>query len=142
MVSEFPSRRQESIQLGQTYAWCFNLIVDWVLTDIRIGRIAHDEGVSFILESGHQNNVEAEKVFHDVRKLHDDAAGILRSICFVPKESNRTIQMADLFAFFSRRHGAAMYRAPVHEKARIQHTPGMMLNIITEAVPESCLCSG
>jgi hypothetical protein len=51
------------------YAWCFNLIINWVLTDIRIGRIAHEEGVSFILEMGHQNNVEAEKVFHDVRKL-------------------------------------------------------------------------
>jgi hypothetical protein len=51
------------------YAWCFNLIIQWVLTDIRIGRIAHTEGVSFVLEAGHENNVEAENVFHDVRRL-------------------------------------------------------------------------
>jgi hypothetical protein len=23
------------------YAWCFNLIIEWILTDIRVGRIAH-----------------------------------------------------------------------------------------------------
>ncbi len=43
------------------YAWCFNLLINWVLTDIRIGRISHGDGVAFILETGHQNNAEAEK---------------------------------------------------------------------------------
>jgi hypothetical protein len=42
------------------YSWCFNLIVNWIMTDIRIGRVAHAEGAAFILESGHQNNAEAE----------------------------------------------------------------------------------
>ena len=55
------------------YAWCFNLIVQWILTDIRVGRLAHTEGVSFILETGHENNPEAEKVFNDVRRLYGDA---------------------------------------------------------------------
>jgi hypothetical protein len=38
------------------YAWCFNLIINWVMTDIRIGRVAHAEGAAFILETGHENN--------------------------------------------------------------------------------------
>jgi hypothetical protein len=105
------------------------------MTDIRIGRIAHTEGVSFILETGHENNVEAEGVFHDVRRLYGDAAAALRSISFVPKESSRAIQMADLFAFYSRRHGVAMHLAPDHEKETIRRNPGTMLNIITESVP-------
>ncbi len=117
------------------YAWCFNLIVEWVLTDIRIGRTAHEEGVSFILESGHQNNVEAERVFHDVCRLHEDAAQVLRSISFVPKESCRAIQMADLLAFYSRRHGAAIYKAPTRDKERVRQSPGTMLNIIAERMP-------
>jgi hypothetical protein len=42
--------------------------------------------------------------------------------------------MADLFAFYSRRHGALMEAAPPHERERIQRTPGRMLDIITERV--------
>jgi hypothetical protein len=117
------------------YAWCFNLIVDWLLTDIRIGRLTHSEGVSFILETGHDNNVEAEKVFHDIRSLYSDAAAALRSISFIPKERCRAIQMADLFAFYSRRHGNEMYLAPEREKQRKRNEPGIMLKIITENVP-------
>ncbi len=114
------------------YGWCFNLIVNWIMTDVRLGRTAHAEGVAFILETGHENNPEAERAFHDIRRLHADAADVLRSISFVSKENCRAIQMADLFAFYSRRHGADMYRAPQHKKAELQRTPGMMLNIITE----------
>jgi hypothetical protein len=117
------------------YAWCFNLIVEWVLTDIRVGRIAHGEGVSLVLETGHENNPEAEKVFNDVRRLYGDAGAALRSICFVPKESCRAIQMADLFAFYSRRHGVETYLASPADKQRLIYEPGMMLNIITESVP-------
>lgn len=117
------------------YAWCFNLIVNWILTDIRVGRLAHGEGVSFILETGHENNVEAEKVFHDVRRLHDDAALALRSISFVPKETCRAIQMADLYAFYSRRHGKQMYLAPEAQKLAIRNDPGIMLKIMTERTP-------
>jgi hypothetical protein len=43
--------------------------------------------------------------------------------------------MADLFAFYSRRHGVEMYRAPQHDKARIQSAPRPMLNILTESLP-------
>jgi hypothetical protein len=117
------------------YAWCFNLIVNWVMTDVRLGRIAHAEGAAFILESGHENNPEAEAVFHDIRRLYLDAAVVLRSISFVPKEKCRAIQMADLFAFYSRRHGVAIHRAPQHKKDEVRRTPGTMLNIITESVP-------
>jgi hypothetical protein len=42
------------------------LVAVW---DIRVGRLTHSEGVAFILESGHQNNPEAEQVFHDVRRF-------------------------------------------------------------------------
>ena len=111
----------------------FNCRVDF--TDIRVGRIAHAEGVSFVLETGHENNPEAEKVFNDVRRLYGDAAAALRSICFVPKESCRAIQMADLFAFYSRRHGVETYLASPAEKQRLIHEPGVMLNIISEGVP-------
>jgi hypothetical protein len=113
------------------YTFCSNVIVDWVLRDIRTGRTAHAEGVAFILELGHENNAEAEQNFYAVREQHG-LDGVLRSISFVPKEECRAIQMADLFAFYSRRHGGQMERAAPQERPQIQGTPGPMLNIITE----------
>ncbi len=116
------------------YTFCSNVIIDWVLTDIRVGRIANSEGVALVLECGNEHNAEAEKNFYDVQKLHG-LEKILRSISFVPKEHCRAIQMADLFAFYSRRHGVAMEKAPIKERPRVQASPGTMLNIITESVP-------
>lgn len=132
----YKSRAAESARKRTVtpYTFCSNVIIDWVLTDIRVGRIANTEGVSLILECGHENNAEAEQNFYEVRRLHR-LDGILHSIRFVPKDSCRAIQMADLFAFYSRRHGVAMEKAPLIERRQVQASPGVMLNIITESVP-------
>ena len=114
------------------YTFCTNVIIDWMLTDIRIGKMVHEEGVAFALESGHQNNKEAEENFHDVCRQHN-IGNILRSFTFADKNSCRAIQMADLLAFYSRRHGAAMERAPLDERSDV--TPDYMMNIISGAVP-------
>ena len=47
-----------------SYTFCFQVIVDWILRDIRIGRAANTEGVALVLECGHENNPEAEKEFY------------------------------------------------------------------------------
>jgi hypothetical protein len=41
----------------RTVTPCFNVIIDWILRDIRIGRPAHAEGVALILECGHENKL-------------------------------------------------------------------------------------
>ncbi len=115
------------------YTFCLSVIIDWILRDIRVGRSVHAEGVTFILERGHQNNAEAEDYFHSVRRLFPELEGVLRSIEFVSKESCRAIQAADLLAFYSRRHGVAMERAPLSERAMI--SPESIMNIITGNLP-------
>src|SRR5262249_28072734 len=50
------------------YTFCFQVIVDWMLRDIRIGRAVNTEGVGLVLESGHENNAEAENEFYWVRE--------------------------------------------------------------------------
>jgi hypothetical protein len=40
------------------YAFCFNVINDWVFREIRLGRAANTEGVAYILESGNENNAD------------------------------------------------------------------------------------
>jgi hypothetical protein len=101
---------------------------------VRVGRISNIEGVAFILELCNEHNAEAEWNFYEARRQHN-LENLLHCISFVGKESCRAIQMADLFAFYSRRHGAQMERAPIEDRERAQRTPGTMLNIITESVP-------
>jgi hypothetical protein len=115
-----------------SYSFCFNVIMDWILTGVATGKLAHGEGVAFVLEAGHQNNDEATDVFHDIRKLHD-LENVLRSIRFAEKESSRAIQMADLIAFYSRRHGAALEKAPIGEEPQL-HFDNMM-NLVAGSIP-------
>jgi hypothetical protein len=114
------------------YTFCFNLLIDWILTDVRIGKEANTDGVCFKLESGHENNRELEKQFYDIRERHK-LEHALRSICFVPKDNCRAIQVADLIAFYSRRHGAVLESVQGAQSSKI--SPGTMLNIMTERIP-------
>jgi hypothetical protein len=107
------------------------VINDWILRDIRIGRAANADGVAYVIETGNEHNVEAEEQFHAVSKLHG-LEGILRSICFVGKVCCRAIQMADLVAFYSRRHGEAMARAPLEERSDV--SPEAMMSLIAGAI--------
>jgi hypothetical protein len=116
------------------YAFCFNVIVDWILRDIRIGRHSNTEGVAFVLEKGHENNPEAEKQFYEIRKLHK-LESILHSISFVSKDACRAIQLADLIAFYSRRDGVAYHKAIVEHNSLSSYNMEMMLKIITQNLP-------
>jgi hypothetical protein len=114
------------------YSFCFEVIVDWILRDYRLGALSNAEGVALILECGHENNPEAEQEFSAVRKLHK-IEHLLHSISFVPKESCRAIQLADLLAFYSRRDSAAHYRA--RENGAESYQIETMIKIITENLP-------
>ena len=110
------------------YTYCFNVIFDWILRDIRLGRAVWKEGVALILEGGNKYNAEAEQYFYRIRKEHE-LEGVLKSVSFVPKDACRAIQVADLFAFYSRRDSAAMEKAAREGR---QHKPEMMMKIISE----------
>ena len=103
------AKQSKRKKTNRPYTFCFNVILDWLLRDIRTGRSVSD-GLAFILEAGHENNPEAEQNFHAVRKLHK-LEETLRSISFVPKDNCRAVQMADLFAFYSRRDSARCEKA-------------------------------
>jgi hypothetical protein len=106
-----------------------NVIIDWILRDIRTGKAAWSEGVALVLEAGHENNPEAEQAFYSLRAEHK-LEGVLRSISFVPKDDSRAIQAADLFAYYSRRDSGALEKA-----SRLGRKPremSQMLKIITE----------
>lgn len=99
------------------YTFCFQVINDWILRDIRVGRAANTEGLAYVIEAGNEHNAEAEEQFYAVRELHS-LEGVLTSIRFFAKESCRAIQMADLIAFYSRRHGEAMEKSALTRACR------------------------
>lgn len=97
------------------YTFCFNVILDWLLRDIFIGKAVHTEGVALVLEAGHENNGEAEERFYAIREQFD-LGNVLSSISFVPKKNCRAIQLADLIAFYSRRDAVAQLKARTEGK--------------------------
>jgi hypothetical protein len=122
-----PSRRTVT-----PYVFRFQVIVDWILRGVATGRWAHSEGVSLVLECGHENNAQAEQEFNWVRKNYN-LENVLQSISFVPKDHCRAIQLADLVAFYTRRDSVALWKASTDDKETYEMD--IMLKIILEAVP-------
>ncbi|UPK40050.1 DUF3800 domain-containing protein [Bradyrhizobium sp. 186] len=113
------------------YTFCFQVICDWLLRDIRIGKRVHSEGIKFLLEAGHDNNAQAEKEFHWVRK-HYGLESVLHSIGTVDKKACRAIQLADLIAFYSRRDGVALLKSK--EPGGPEYEMDQMIKILCEKI--------
>ena len=125
-------RKPHSKRTVSPYSFCFNVIIDWVLRDIRIGRAVHNEGIDFVLEDGHENNREAADLFDKTRVNHR-LENVLRSINFVPKSSCRAVQLADLLAFYSRRDNEQRLRAM--SLGRETYASDTMARLIVEGLP-------
>jgi hypothetical protein len=82
-----------------------------IVTDDQLGPAVKQHGVSFLVETGNNNNSEIGNFFHKMTK-QPAFEGSLRSISFVTKDSCRAIQLADFFAFYSRRHMRNHHRFP------------------------------
>jgi hypothetical protein len=135
MKAAYRKRAAESSRHHVTpYAFCFQAVFNWVLDDIRTGKDANTDGVAFILETGHEHNPDAERSFHIVRKKFG-LENKLRSISFVGKEDCRAIQMADLLAFYTRRHGLLRGKSKNPDSREPEFWTGPMMNIISLAVP-------
>jgi hypothetical protein len=124
-------RIDTSRQTVAPYTFCFQVIVDWLLRDIRIGKRVHEEGIKFLLEEGHDNNAQAKKEFNWVRE-HFKLENVLHSIDFVKKDSCRAIQLADLIAFYSRRDGVALLKSK--EPGAPEYKMDQMIKILCEKV--------
>ena len=109
-------RREESRAKGvekiSPYNYCFRVLWDRLLSDrnswvsdaiSQVRTAIRAEGVSFILERGHENNTEVKHHFQEVRHQHK-LEGVLGSVSFHAKQDSHAIQLADLFAYYSRRN--------------------------------------
>jgi hypothetical protein len=87
----------------------FSSILMKSITDERFGPYVKEQGISFLIETGNRNNGEIDQYFHKMANL-PVFEGCLRSISFIPKKHCRAIQMADFYAYFSRRLAHNHYR--------------------------------
>jgi len=124
-------RIDTSRQTVAPYTFCFQVIVDWLLRDIRIGKRVHEEGIKFLLEEGHDNNAQAKKEFHWVRE-HYKLENVLHSIDFAKKNSCRAIQLADLIAFYSRRDGVDLLKSK--QPGAPEYKMDQMIKILCEKI--------
>jgi hypothetical protein len=84
------------------YTFCMEGILNWILTDLEVGRMANEDGLALILEGGNEHNEEAKQALDAIKRLH--SLDQVADLSFVPKTACRAIQMADLFAYYTRRH--------------------------------------
>ncbi len=104
----YAARAKEALQRGlrkrtvTPYTFCMEAILNWLLLDVEWGKLAHEKGLALILESGNEHNNEAKKALDDIKKIH--GLEQVRSLTFASKADCRAIQMADMFAFYTRRH--------------------------------------
>lgn len=91
------------------YGVLFSAIMVAVSRQNSLAKLVQEQGLSFIVESGHNNNEEIEQYFHRFKnwEMFD---GVVRSLSFSGKAESRAIQLADFYAFYSRREAARSAR--------------------------------
>jgi len=94
------------------YGFCFTAILNHLLRDAVFTEILGRSGVdiTFVVESGNANDDDVKRIFSEIR-AKQRLEHKLNSIAFHPKDSSRALQLADFFAFYSRRHVEATERA-------------------------------
>lgn len=88
------------------YGFCFRSIVSVICYDpvMRMNfDTIQDADISFILEAGNKNSGDVDRIFA-VLKQTSPFRGRLKAVTFSAKDATKALQMADLLAFYSRRH--------------------------------------
>jgi Protein of unknown function (DUF3800) len=105
--------RQEATGLNKTlsaYGVCLSAIITRLVLGTEVGKEVRGEGVSFCIEHGNANN-DGLEVFFRKAQNHADLSPHIVDISFPKKTDCRAIQVADFYAYFTRRN------AVQHEKS-------------------------
>lgn len=101
---EFVEEKKKTgkVQNMSPYGVCFSAIMFRACFEPQMGVNVRKFGISFLVESGNKNNDELRGFFDGYAKTKEFSP-FLKSLTFIPKTSCRAIQVADFFAFYSRR---------------------------------------
>lgn len=96
-------RKSGDLQNMSVMGVCFATIVTCLMTDPAFKAGTFHHGVSFVIEAGNANEGELASYFQKMQ-VNPGFEGKLISLDFVAKDHGRAIQLADYFAFYSRRY--------------------------------------
>lgn len=110
LKNSFKKRQEGRTKTQSPYGFCFSGVIDRLLKDDGFMKVVKQSGVniSFAIEDGNKNNNEILQRYMRLKEKHGSELSFLSDMAFVKKNSSIAIQMADLFAFFTRRHAVAM----------------------------------
>lgn len=141
VTREFYDRRAQEAGRSSVYtpyAWAFQVILNWILTSVLVGKKAREEGVRFVVEQGSKNNAGITRAYEYVAETYADELGsTLRGLSFVPKNHSRAIQMADLIAYYSYRRGMQLQGVPMNKHSSTALDP--VTKVILETCPHQCV---
>lgn len=102
------------------YGWSFTAAQDLLLKDTGIRARLRTERLSYVIEDGNKHNAGVLRSFGAIKKEHNLSQ--VDSMTFAKKNSTIALQMADVLAFYTRRHVAAMDR---NNQQQVEYSPAL-----------------
>jgi hypothetical protein len=102
--------RPREVPLDSSYGLCFRYCLSFVPVLARQAFGRPDLDISFVLESGHQNAGDADRIFHKVKNSRNanpaerEIVGMFRTITFRDKKKFPGLQVADINAYSGYQH--------------------------------------
>ena len=110
MIAEQKIARKKLFSNESPYGFAFGTILLRLVRDFPNSEDIQREGLSIVVEAGHRNNGGIQSYFNEAVEKGKVFRGTLKSLTFSAKKDSHAIQLADLNAFYSRRHAAKVSR--------------------------------
>ncbi len=106
----FKERSKGRTRIQSPFGFCFEMLFHGLLAHKGFQNVVQKDGVtlSFVIEEGNANNAEIFQRYQRLKRDHGDKVPFFAGMAFAQKNSSIALQMADLLAFFSRRHSEAI----------------------------------
>jgi hypothetical protein len=87
------------------FGYGFRIVMDTLLRSKEVRQAFFKKGwrTNIVVEQGNKNNADAQRIYNQ-QLLHAKYGKLLGGFSEAPKDSTISLQMADLLAFYSRRH--------------------------------------
>ena len=110
LKSVFNVRAIGHVRTQSPFGFCFEMLIHRLVNDEGFSKVVRRPNValSFVIEEGNSNNNEIFQRYERLKAAHGTELPYFAGMTFAAKNSSIAIQMADLFAFLTRRQAVAM----------------------------------
>ena len=128
---QYELRSKGRTRIQSSFGFCFEMLIHALLDYQGFQNVVQhqDVNISFMIEEGNSNNAEILQRYQRLKRDHGEKLPFFAGMDFAKKNSSIAIQMADLLAFFSRRHAEAMEHNDRQEIQNSQYFAALIENI-------------